>query len=102
MRAANGMALAAGTLHQGTYDTLAAIEARFQERMAERGKTLHANIEFYKGLIYRVLGLRLEFFTALFGMARVFGYVAHFMESRRNNRLMRPAVRYVGPMPSAP
>ena len=93
--------LAAGTPHQDTYETLAAIEARFSQRMAERGKALHANIEFYKGLIYRILGLRPEFFTALFGMARVFGYVAHFMESRRNNRLMRPAARYVGPVPNA-
>ena len=93
--------LTAGTPHQNTYETLAAIEARLNERMAERGKALHANIELYKGLIYRVLGLRSELFTALFGMARVFGYVAHFMESRRHNRLMRPATRYVGPQPNA-
>ena len=92
--------LSRGTPHEQIYLTLAAVEARFRERMAERGKALHANIEFYKGVIYRVLGLPPAFFTALFGMARVFGYVAHFLESRQDNRLIRPAARYVGPLPA--
>ncbi|MCZ6887980.1 MAG: citrate/2-methylcitrate synthase [Gammaproteobacteria bacterium] len=89
--------LSCGTPHEQTYETLAAIEARFNERMAEHGKPLHANIEFYKGLVYRVLGLTPNLFTACFAMARVFGYIAHFMESREDNRLIRPAARYVGP-----
>lgn len=90
-------ALTEGTEHEATFETLAAIERRFNERMAERGKALHANIEFYKGLIYRALGLPAQYFTACFAMARVFGYLAHFIESRQDNRLIRPAVRYVGP-----
>ena len=93
-------ALTAGTEHERTFATLAAIERRFGERMAERGRALHANVEFYKGLIYRALGLPPAYFTCGFAMARVFGYLAHFMESRRSNRLMRPAVRYVGPAPA--
>ena len=90
-------ALTQGTEHEVTFETLAAIEQRFNERMAERGKAMHANIEFYKGLIYRALGLPARYFTACFAMARVFGYLAHFIESRQDNRLIRPAVRYVGP-----
>ena len=90
-------ALTQGSEHEATFETLAAIERRFNERMAERGKAMHANIEFYKGLIYRALGLPAQYFTACFAMARVFGYLAHFMESRQDNRLIRPAVRYVGP-----
>jgi citrate synthase len=64
--------------------------------MAARGKPLHANVEFYKGLVYRVLGLPNDYFTAGFAMARVFGYVAHFLESRVDNRIFRPAAAYVG------
>jgi citrate synthase len=90
-------ALSRGTEHERTFHTLAAIEARFNERMAARGKALHANIEFYKGLIFRVLGLPPPFFTAMFAMARVFGYTAHVLESRADNRIMRPAARYTGP-----
>ena len=39
-----------------------------------------------RGLIYRALGLPAQYFTACFAMARVFGYLAHFMESRQDNR----------------
>ena len=94
--------LTAGTPHERTFAILAAMERRFSERMAARGKALHANVEFYKGIIYRSLGLPPSYFTCGFAMARVFGYLAHFMESRRNNRLIRPAVRYVGPAPACP
>ena len=86
--------LTRGTEHEVTYQTLVAIEDRFRERMAERGKELHANIEFYKGLIFRSLGLEPRFFTALFAMARSFGYLAHVLESRFDNRLIRPAALY--------
>jgi citrate synthase len=89
--------LAAGTEHEVTFRTLEAIESRFTERMAERGKDLYANVEFYKGLVFRVLGLPPRFFTALFGMSRVFGYLAHFSESRVDNRLVRPQAHYIGP-----
>ena len=89
--------LVAGTEHEVTFRTLEAIEARFTERMAEKGKDLYANVEFYKGLVFRVLGLPPRFFTALFGMARVFGYLAHFTESRQENRIVRPQAHYVGP-----
>lgn len=90
-------ALTAGTEHEITYETLAAIEHRFTERMAEQGKRLHANLEFYKGVVYRALGLPDRMFTANFAMARVFGYLAHFVESRENNRIVRPAACYIGP-----
>jgi citrate synthase len=65
--------------------------------MAQRGKDLYANVEFYKGLVFRVLGLPPRFFTAMFGMARVYGYLAHFVESRQDNRIVRPQAHYVGP-----
>jgi citrate synthase len=84
-----------------TYETLASIEARFRERMAEKGKPLYANLEFYKGPVYRALGLPTEFFTAAFAMSRVYGYVAHFIESRRDNRIIRPSAHYVGKRPAA-
>jgi len=85
------------TAHQNTYETLVAIENRFTERMAENGKSLYANLEFYKGVIYRALGLPDRVFTANFAMARVFGYLAHFTESRVNNRIVRPSAAYIGP-----
>ena len=93
--------LCAGTDHEATYETLVAIEGRFTERMAEQGKPLYANLEFYKGIIYRALGLPSEYFTANFALARVFGYLAHFVESRADNRIVRPKAHYVGPAVAA-
>ncbi len=87
--------LVEGTVHQRSFDVLKAMELEFRDHMAELGKDLHANVEFYKGLIYRMIGLPNHFFTCGFAMARTFGYVAHFIESRRDNRIYRPAARYV-------
>ncbi|MEM6707174.1 MAG: citrate/2-methylcitrate synthase [Pseudomonadota bacterium] len=86
--------LTRGGPHEQTFKTLEAIEARFNDRMAQRGKALYANIEFYKGVIFRSLGLEPSCFTALFAMARAFGYLAHVLESRFDGRLIRPAANY--------
>ena len=54
-----------------------------------------------QGAVYRALGLPDRMFTANFAMARVFGYIAHFVESRQDNRIVRPAAHYVGaPVPT--
>jgi citrate synthase len=92
--------LAKGTSLEPLYLTLEGIEARISERMAERGTELHANLEFYKGIVYRAAGLPTDFFTAAFAMARVYGYLAHFIESRINNRIIRPAAKYIGAIPA--
>lgn len=86
----------AGTEHAETFATLQAIEHRFTQRMAEKNKALYANIEFYKGLVFRSLGLPPAFFTPMFAMARIYGYTAHVLEARLNNRLIRPAAKYLG------
>ena len=94
--------LAKGTPLDGLAQTLRAIEDRFTMRMREKNKPLYANLEFYKGIVYAAAGLPTDFFTATFAQARVWGYIAHFMESRRDNRIIRPSARYVGRLPPAP
>ena len=81
--------------------TLLAIEEACNRRMAEKGKEVWANLEFYKGVVYEALGITPEYFTATFAMARTVGWLAHFIESRANNRIIRPAARYTGPALSA-
>ena len=88
--------LVRGTPHEVAYRTLEAVEAAFARAMAARGKPLHANLEFYKGCVYRALGIPDDAFTAVFAMARVFGYIAHVLESRTNARIIRPAALYLG------
>ena len=77
--------------------TLVAVEEACQREFADKGKEIWANVEFYKGAVFHSLGIPTQDFTALFAMSRVFGYVAHFLEFRQDNRLIRPRALYTGP-----
>jgi citrate synthase len=50
-------------------------------------------------VVYLALGLPKEFFTATFAIARIFGWSAHIVEQRKDNRIVRPAANYIGPAP---
>ncbi|MEM7000909.1 MAG: citrate/2-methylcitrate synthase, partial [Pseudomonadota bacterium] len=88
--------LATAPQHAETLWRLKTLDRVFRQRMQALGKDVHANVEFYKGLVYRVIGLPDEYFTAAFGMARVFGYLAHVLENNEDSRIYRPAAQYVG------
>lgn len=85
--------------HQQIFETLSAVEAAFVERTALKRRALRANMEFYKGVVFLALGIPKELFTATFAASRVFGWVAHTIEQRQDNRIIRPAALYVGPRP---
>lgn len=85
--------------HVKLLDVLSAVDEAFIEQTREKRRTLRANLEFYKGVVYLALGIPKEFFTASFAAARVFGWIAHIMEQRQDNRIIRPAAHYVGPAP---
>ena len=91
--------LAAGTDLEPTLATLEAMEARFEAVMAERGKALHANLEFYKSIVYLACGIPENCFTATFAGARIFGWVAHVAEARSAGTIIRPAGRWAGAGP---
>ncbi len=80
--------------HHRLYQTLAAIEASCIRRLEKPGKALRANVEFYKGAVFHALGLPADSFTAMFAMARVWGYLAHALEFRPQARLIRPRAQY--------
>ncbi|GFE78223.1 citrate synthase [Steroidobacter agaridevorans] len=85
--------------HIQLLDVLSAVDEAFIEQTREKRRTLRANLEFYKGVVYLALGIPKEFFTASFAAARVFGWIAHVMEQRQDNRIIRPTAHYVGPAP---
>jgi citrate synthase len=84
--------------HVKLLDVLSAVDEAFIEQTREKRRTLRANLEFYKGVVYLALGIPKEFFTASFAAARVFGWIAHVMEQRQDNRIIRPSAHYVGPI----
>jgi citrate synthase len=77
--------------------TLVAVEEACQREFADKGKEIWANVEFYKGAVFHSLGIPTHYFTAMFAMARVYGYIAHFLEFSRDSRLIRPRAQYTGP-----
>ena len=65
--------------------------------MKEKGKSVCANIDFYSGLIYTMLGIPEDLFTPMFVCARTSGWLAHNIENKLNcDRIVRPAGKYVG------
>lgn len=55
-------------------------------------KGVSANVDFYSGLLYNMLGIPAELFTPLFAVARISGWSAHRIEELSNNgKIIRPA-----------
>lgn len=59
-------------------------------------KGVSANVDFYSGFVYQMLGIPEELFTPLFAIARISGWCAHRIEELLNgNRIIRPAYKAV-------
>lgn len=58
-------------------------------------KPICANLDFYSGFIYEMLGLPQEIYTPIFAMARIVGWMAHRIEEITcdGRRIIRPAYR---------
>ena len=61
-------------------------------------KGVSANIDFYSGFMYRMLGLPDQLFTPMFATARMVGWSAHRLEELMNcDKIIRPAYQSVAP-----
>ena len=61
-----------------------------EERKIYKG--VSANVDFYSGFVYSMLGLPLELFTPIFAIARIAGWSAHRLEELINaGKIIRPA-----------
>jgi len=69
------------------------------ERVMWDAKKLFPNLDFYSALAYRFCGIPTELYTPMFVLARISGWMAHIIEQRSNNKLIRPISRYTGPEP---
>jgi citrate synthase len=58
---------------------------------------LNPNVDFFSASAYYTMGVPIDLFTPIFGVARVAGWAAHVMEQHRNNRIIRPTDDYTGP-----
>ena len=60
-------------------------------------KPVCANVDFYSGFVYTMLGIPEEMFTPMFATSRISGWCAHRLEELVNaGKIIRPAYKYVG------
>lgn len=77
-------------LEKDAIDTVYKVKGR-------HAKTLCANVDFYSGFVYDLIGIPREIYTPLFAMARIVGWCAHRNEELNfeGRRIIRPAYRCV-------
>ena len=72
--------------------------ANFMEFKGNKvGKRVCANVDFYSGFVYDMIGLPKEVYTPLFAISRIAGWCAHRIEELNfdNRRIIRPAYKNV-------
>jgi citrate synthase len=96
-KAAERMFTRAGDM--SLYALARAVEAQALRLLEEYkpGRRLQTNVEFYTALLLYGLELDASLFTPTFAISRVSGWIAHALEQRRANRIIRPQSEYVGP-----
>ncbi len=70
------------------------VEKVVVERLS--AKKLYPNVDFYSGVVFKGIGIPTELFTPIFAMARVSGWLAHWVEQLKTNRIYRPTQSYIG------
>src|SRR5690349_19970772 len=62
-------------------------------------RKLYPNVDFYSGILYLMLGIPVNLFTAMFALGRMPGWIAHWLEMKKDpsTRIGRPRQIYVGP-----
>lgn len=76
------------------YEVAVEVEKIGEEYLAS--KKVYANVDFYSGILYQKMGIETDFFTPIFAMARVVGWLAHWIEQMKDNHIFRPTEIYEG------
>lgn len=80
------------------YETVAEIAPRLIAEKRKMYKGVSANVDFYSGMVYKMLGLPYELFTPIFAVARIAGWSAHRLEEIQNSgKIIRPGYTSVKP-----
>jgi citrate synthase len=59
-------------------------------------KGVHPNVDFFSGIVYEKMGIEKDLFTPVFALARVVGWLAHWIEQLKDNYIFRPTEIYKG------
>ena len=74
------------------YETVARLAPEIIAEKRRMYNGVSANVDFYSGMVYRMLGLPEELFTPIFAISRIAGWSAHRLEEIQNaGKIIRPA-----------
>ncbi len=74
------------------YETVERLAPKIIANKRKMYKGVSANVDFYSGMVYNMLGLPYELFTPIFAVARIVGWSAHRIEEIQNaGKIIRPA-----------
>ena len=76
------------------YEVALELEKVLAEKLGPKG--IYPNVDFFSGIVYQALGIPRDLFTPVFAIARVAGWLAHWLEQLQDNRIYRPEQIYVG------
>lgn len=65
-------------------------------KIMKEEKNIDPNVDFFSATVYYSMGIMPDLYTAIFAMARISGWTAHYIEQMGNNRLIRPRQLYMG------
>lgn len=84
----------AETGRPASYETALELEKAADAKLGPKG--IYPNVDFFSGIVYSSLGIPRDLFTPMFAMARVAGWLSHWLEQMRNNRIFRPEQVFTG------
>ncbi|MBI4363863.1 MAG: citrate synthase [Candidatus Latescibacteria bacterium] len=90
--------LAAQMIAKRGGNPLLAVAQEVEKVVAEHlaAKKIYPNVDFYSGVVYEAMGMPASLFTPVFAIARVSGWLAHWLEQLVDNRIYRPSQIYTG------
>src|SRR5678815_1298169 len=90
--------LAAQMIAKRGGDPLLVVAQEVEKVVAEHlgAKRIYPNVDFYSGVVYTAMGLPPALFTPMFAVARISGWLAHWIEQLQGNRIYRPDQIYTG------
>lgn len=76
----------------GLYEKIERLAPEVIAKKRKMYKGVSANVDFYSGFVYKILGLPPELYTPIFAVARIAGWSAHRIEELMNvSKIIRPA-----------